>query len=306
MAYVVARATGAQDWFNGLTLYSKAIGRSNGLEEHHIFPQDLLYKSGYDSTKPSDRQKVNEIANIAYLTTGSNKAAGKRPPSEYLPEVISRYPQALAQQSVPENPALWAIDRYEDFLADRRERLATAINRYLDSLLADRHVPRATIEDYIAAGEGETVEFKGSLRWDFRQHTVSKALEKAVAKTIAAFMNSKGGTLVVGVSDEGEALGIEADCQSLSQRKDRDGWEQHLRNVLNTFLSKEKAALVEVSFAEFRGKTIAVLRAEPSFKPVILRDGANTEFYIRSGNTSQQLDMQQMISYMQQRFAAIA
>ncbi|MEJ7695592.1 MAG: hypothetical protein WKF78_02810 [Candidatus Limnocylindrales bacterium] len=46
MTYIVARSRGATDWFNGVPLYQKAIGKSFGLEIHHIFPQGLLYKSG--------------------------------------------------------------------------------------------------------------------------------------------------------------------------------------------------------------------------------------------------------------------
>lgn len=301
MAYVVARAAGARDWFNGLPLYSKAIGKSNGLEYHHIFPQDVLYKMYYDSTNYVDRQKVNEIANIAYLTSGSNKQTGNRPPLQYLPEVLSRYPEALAQQSVPENPALWAVERFEEFLAARRNLLASAINNFLDSLIADRHPKLATIEEYIAAGESETVEFKGSLRWDIRLGEVNRALEKTIARTLAAFMNTKGGTLVVGVSDEGAVLGIEADMRTL-RSKDRDGWEQHLRNVLNSYLSKENAALITVSFADVRDKTVAILRAEPHVRPVFLTDGPATEFYVRSGNTTQLLDVKQALAYVEQRF----
>ena len=53
------------------------------------------------------------------------------------------------------------------------------------------------------------------MRWDFRQQQVNRALEKVIAKTVAAFMNSDGGTLVVGVSDEGNPLGIESDLATL-------------------------------------------------------------------------------------------
>ncbi len=62
MAYVVARSRGALDWFNGQPLYVRNIGKSNGLEYHHIFNQDMLYKSSlYDSKSPPDRQKVTRL-----------------------------------------------------------------------------------------------------------------------------------------------------------------------------------------------------------------------------------------------------
>lgn len=305
--YVVARASGAVDWFNGLPLYSKLVGKSHGLQDHHIFPQSLLYKKGgYDSTVNRDRSRVNEIANIAFLTKQANLRISDAAPSKYLPRVLGNYPEALAQQQVPTNPVLWEVERYEDFLAERRERLASAINRLMDALLTEREKAGFTIADYIAAGESETVEFKGSLRWDFRQKQVNKALEKTVARTVAAFMNSKGGTLLLGVSDDGEIWGLEPDFGTLGSRGDNDGWEQALRNVLNTYLSKEVAALVGVTFAEVDGKTVAVLRADPARKPIYLMDGNVAEFFVRSGNTSQQLDVKQSNDYIKQRFSAAA
>jgi hypothetical protein len=306
LCYVAARAARAVDWFNGLPLYSKLIGKSNGLVYHHIFPQSLLYKSGFDSSVRADVNTVNEIANLAFLTTEANLRISDAAPAKYLPKVLEDHPKALQNQRVPEIPALWQVDRYRDFLAARRERLASAINRFMDKLLAEREKAPFTIADYIAAGEGETVEFKGSLRWDFRSQQVNKALEKTIARTVAAFMNAKGGTLVIGVSDEGEILGLEADLATLGTRRDRDGWEQALRNVLNTYLSKEVAALASVTFADVDGKTVSVVHADPAVKPVYLTDNNIAELYVRSGNTTQQLDVKQATEYIKLRFPAAA
>lgn len=303
LAYVVARSKGARDWFNGQALYARNIGKSNGLEYHHIFSQDMLYKSGrYDSSSSQDRLRVNEIANIAYLTSASNRQVSNKPPAEYLPEVVRAYPGVLAEQSVPQQPVYWQLERYEDFLALRRQMLADAMNAYVDGLLADAKPAEVSIVDYIQAGEGESVEFKGSLRWDFKQSNVNRDLEKVVARTLAAFMNSKGGTLIIGVSDEGHALGLEPDFATLPHRPDADGWEQHLRNVLNRYLGKDVAATVSLSFGEFEGKTVAIVRAEPRLKPTFITDGPNTEFHIRSGNTTQLLNVQETTEYIKQHF----
>jgi predicted HTH transcriptional regulator len=135
---------------------------------------------------------------------------------------------------------------------------------------------------------------------------MNKALEKVVARTIAAFMNSQGGTLIIGVSDEGEARGLEADFETLHQRPNADGWEQHFRNVLNNHLSKPVAALVGLSFSEFQGKTVAVVRAERSINPAFLTDGPTTEFHVRSGNTTHTLNVQETADYIHQHFPSVA
>jgi hypothetical protein len=304
MCYVIARAAGAVDWFNGLPLYSKLVGKSNGLEYHHIFPQSVLYKKGgYSSDSRVDVARVNELANIAFLTKEANLKASDREPSTHLPSVITKYADALKQQQVPENPAQWQLNQYEDFLSERRQRLAQSINAFMEDLLREQDKTEWTITDYIAEGESQTVAFKRSLRWDYRTGAVNKELERVAARTIAGFMNHSGGTLVIGVSDDGDVCGIEKDFETVG-RKDRDGWEQTLVASLGSYLSKNVAALVDISFADVDGKTVAVLHADPAVKPAFLYQNDSAEFHLRSGNTTQLLDAKQSLEYIKVRFSA--
>src|SRR5206468_3499723 len=117
MTYIVAKASGAVDWFNGLPLDSPH-GGSYSIHSHHIFPSSVLYANGYNSENHLHNKLVNEIANRAFLTGASNMSLSNKPPAEYLPEIDQRYPGALAKQFVPTNPELWQIDRYEDFLVE--------------------------------------------------------------------------------------------------------------------------------------------------------------------------------------------
>jgi len=102
---------------------------------------------------------------------------------------------------------------------DRPPSAATVLAR-LDEI---RHA--SNIDALIAAGEGEQIEFKSSLHHPYgppspdllklqakqAEKEVQKMLKKSITKTIAAFLNSSGGTLLFGVDDSGAALGIEPD-----------------------------------------------------------------------------------------------
>ncbi len=301
MTYVVARSRGAVDWFNGVALYQKAVGKSFGLEVHHVFPQGLLYKSGYDSTNPTHKRMVNEIANLAYLTKQANLGISAKSPELYLPEVLAKYPDALKQQAVPQNPALRDVKQFESFLGARRHLLADAINTYMDSLLAKADQKGLTIHDFIARGEGPTLEFKTSVRWDVRQGTVNKELEKVVAKTIAGFMNKDGGTLVVGVTDDGAIVGLEPDMKTL-RKPSEDGLSLHLTEILNKYLGEVAAAAASISFAHVDGQAIAVISAEPATRPVFLEDANASEFYVRSNASTRLLDVREAAQYITQRW----
>jgi hypothetical protein len=308
MAYIVARCRGAVDWFTGMSLYSSNLGKSFGLEDHHIFPQSVLYKNGYDANDPKHRKTVNEIANRAFLTKKANRKVSNAAPSKYLPQVKASYPKALQSQFVPENEVLWEVSSYDAFLQERRKLIATAINDFLDSLVAgDTDKPGGkTIADLISDGESATVEFKSSLRWDYKGNAKNKALESVIAKTMAGFMNAGGGTLLIGIGPDKHVLGLENDYGTLGKDPNRDGFEQRLVHLVSDYLGKEFGRLIHVSFASVEGKDVCWVRVDPSPKPVYVEENDDVRFYVRIGNTTQPMNVKELTEYMSLHWTNLA
>jgi hypothetical protein len=152
-------------------------------------------------------------------------------------------------------------------------------------------------------GENAAREYKASMRWDLHTRKVNKDLEKEIAKTVAGFLNSEGGMLLIGVADDCTVLGIEHDLKTIS-RKDRDGYERALRQVLTNALGAEFSQYQHVSFEEIEGKTVCIVRVEPSHKPVYLTDKGTKEFYIRVGPATQPLDMEAAHNYISMHWPA--
>ncbi len=200
---------------------------------------------------------------------------------------------------------LWEVENYSAFLAERRGLIAKAINNFLDALLAEEQEPRPAdeqIKTIIAGGENGTVEFKSSLRWDYKTSTKNKALESVIAKAAAGFMNGKGGTLLIGVGPKGEILGIENDYATLHKDPTRDGFEQKLTNLLGNHLGRDFVALTHVSFVAVQGEDICWLRVEPSPKPVYVEEENDIKFYARLGNTTQPMNAKEMTHYISIRW----
>jgi Protein of unknown function DUF262 len=128
LLYMLTRAHGARDFGSGLPLKKHLLGYLTSLQVHHIFPKAVLYGAGYG------RSQVNAVANFCFLTQETNLAIGMRNPADYLGEVEDKHPGALASQWIPQDRALWRVDRYSDFLAARRELLAQAANAFLSEL----------------------------------------------------------------------------------------------------------------------------------------------------------------------------
>ena len=298
MTYVLVKSQGAIDWFNGIPL-DVAPGDSYAIHSHHIFPKSLLYseRGGYTSENHLHKKIVNEIANRAFLTSSSNISLGNTEPSQYLSDVTRQYPGALEKQFMPTDPALWELDRFEDFLTARRALIAQAINKRMIELVAELEPPKPRTLVDMLTGENAALEYKSSMRWDMRMQKVNKALEKGITKTIAGFLNSEGGVLLIGVADDCTVMGIKYDLKTIG-RKDRDGYEQKLQQVLTNALGVAFSQYWHVSFEESEAKTVCIVRADSSPEPVYLMDRDNREFYIRVGNATRPLDMQAAHDYI--------
>ena len=301
MIYILCKANGATDWFNGSRL-DNPQGSMYSIHNHHIFPKALLYsdKIGYSSENHIHKKIVNDIANLAFLTGDSNIRISDAPPTEYLPKVDRKFPGAIEKQYVPNIPALWQMekDKYILFLKKRRELLAKSLNSFLTNLVTEPEPEKEfTLDELIETGESTTLEFKGSIRWDFRLNQVNKVLEKSIVKTIAAFLNTSGGILVIGVSDEGDIWGIENDLQTL-KRKDLDGYENYLTTLVGNKLGVQFTTQFKTSFINQEGRTVCIVKVTGSSVPVYLKDGDCVEFYVRSGNTSRQLNVEEVQEYI--------
>ena len=159
-----------------------------------------------------------------------------------------------------------------------------------------------SITQLISAGEGQYVEFKASFSWDYRQQRINKDLNKAVLKNVAAFMNSTGGVILIGVGDEGEIVGLETEFQSM-KKPNPDGFENIFNMAFNKMIGVQFSDHVSVDFEVIQGKTVCRILILPASQPVYLTYNNQEEFYIRTGNSSQPLTVSQAISYIQRHFA---
>jgi membrane protein YdbS with pleckstrin-like domain len=157
------------------------------------------------------------------------------------------------------------------------------------------------VQELIAGGETQEVEFKASLQWDYRQSKRNKELYEPVMKNLTAFMNTAGGYVLIGVDDEGEVLGLEPDYNTMG-KKNSDGFENVFNMAFNKMVGPEYRQYVEVVFPTVAGKEICVARANPAVEPVFLTHKGKESFYIRTGNTSQPLTVSKAARYIEVRF----
>ena len=302
MMQIVIRARGGVDWSNGLRL-SQPIGESYAVQRHHIFPKKVLAEAGYDTGNSLiDNKRVHEIANRVPITREGNMDIFTEPPYVYLPKVRTANPGNLERFMIPMDEQLWRVENYEDFLSERRTLIATGINAFMKDLAegdrqAKQEEPRETLESLISGGESEKTEFKSTLRWHIHAKRIDKEIEHAALKTITAFLNSDGGTLLLGVNDEGEVLGLAAD-----QFQSRDKMLLHLTNIVRDRIGTTFVRFLLMTVHEVDGKDVLQVDCEPAVLPAYLKHGNSEHFYIRTGPSTSELAPSEIHDYVQQRF----
>jgi hypothetical protein len=166
--------------------------------------------------------------------------------------------------------------------------------------------PAAIVRELIENGESSAVEFKETARYNVHTNQLDKAVEFATLKTVAAFLNTNGGTLLIGVSDASRVVGLDHDFGTLTSRPNSDGLEQSLRVLFNDRLGKDHCAFIAIDFVAMDGVAVCVVRVPPSSSPVFVLDGGVRRLYIRSGNTTQSIDGEELFRYLNRRFTAFA
>ncbi len=154
----------------------------------------------------------------------------------------------------------------------------------------------------IRQGEGPYLEFKSSIRWDLVESRVNKTLEYVILKTLAGFLNSSiGGTLLIGVADNGEILGLEKDYQTL-KKPDQDGFDQRVMTAISTNLGADLCSFVHVLFHVIDNKEVCRLIVSPANRPVFLTQSNTPKFYVRTGGGTRDLNVQEALSFVAGRW----
>lgn len=291
----------------GVTI-RKPMGKIYQLENDHIFPFSRLKEAGYGKENRHNYALAQEITNRAILTQVANRRKSDQDSDGYLQGVLERAPQALKLQSIPMNAELWKLENYQDFLAERRSMLAKELNEFLAGVATTEETNSAmSLEDMIAVGEADDLEFKATLRWDQVEQRTNKALEDVIVKTVAALGNGQGGSLLIGVGDNCEILGLERDYASLGNA-DKDKFQLHLLNLLDKALGQSfTTSKLKITFPIVAGIEICQVAVAPASKPLIIKasdkNGLPVEkFYVRNGNSSREMPLSEMPQYIADRF----
>ena len=152
------------------------------------------------------------------------------------------------------------------------------------------------ISKIVQTGESDSTEFKSTLRWNLHTDKADKKIENTCLKTIAAYLNSDGGALLVGVDDDGKVLGLQQD-----RFANEDKLLLHWNSLVKAHLGVEFTQLIRSQIYDLEGQRILLVQCLRSPKPVFFRRDNDEVFYVRTGNGTHQLKPSEVLAYLDQR-----
>ncbi len=176
------------------------------------------------------------------------------------------------------------------------------VRRYSHNL---RDLPKQTLDrgdlensllSLIEEGEGNTVEFKTTMRTNLKTGKQAKEIELAWLKTVAAFMNTDGGYLLIGVDDDGNIQGIEADGFA-----SEDKCRLHFKNLIAQHIGIEHSGSLHFGIHTVKGRQVVLVECERSEKPAFVAHRNEEDFYIRSGPASVKMPVSKVLKYLERR-----
>ena len=191
------------------------------------------------------------------------------------------------------------FDLYKRITDDR------AFGEAIKNFLFDQYLrAHRNAEELIKRGESKTLEFKSTLRWNLKEDRQDdKVVTHAVLKTIAAFLNTEGGDLLIGVADDGSIVGIEPD-----RFESDDKFMRHLAQVVRNGLGDRAGTCIDPKTQIVQGKTVCVVSCQRSPEPVFLKwkgieEHPDGDFFVRSGPGTVKLPPDSAKEYIRTRFA---
>jgi type I restriction-modification system DNA methylase subunit len=238
---------------------------------------------------------------ISILTVGS---VIQRLGKDDLPECIIALPDIDTQNEIVVthkklSSLKEAINEFDRELSINPTGL-TEFQKQLDSMLsvigglseADH------LRSIIRQGESKTVEFKETFSLDLKKETKEKYIEEASLKTVVAFLNSDGGILLVGVSDDGKIVGIDAELKRFHKGV-LDNFLLHFKNTMRQRVGEEFYPFINYRIAEAEDRKVLVVECKQAERPCFLDEKV---FYVRTNPATDKLEGTKQYEYIRHRF----
>ena len=289
---------------------------SDAIDVHHIFPKKWCKANGIDEGMMDSAVNKTAIDRATNIKIGGNAPSLYTASIEKQAGITARELDAILQSHDIDSQTLREDDfkvffnrRYQRLLRQIEQATGKPVNRSPEGRLPFPNEGESpewkakSISELIKRGESQVLELKATGRKNLHTQQKDPNIEWNIVKAVAAMSNSNGGSVLVGVADDGSIVGIEQDFPFLKSR-DVDGWGLWLTDLLATCLNKVVAADVSVEYVEIDGLTVARINVSASAEPLFAQGKVKPSptFYVRSNNSTLELNGPELLTYRAKRW----
>jgi len=227
---------------------------------------------------------------------------GRKRIKDQLMRIDTTYPDVSFEYTILDGDSVVGIKTAEErqfpqyYFRHLQPQTASVAGETIPGQLESSDVSMTDEEKLIAMGENEKLEFKSTLRWNLIADKPDKAVENSALKTVVAFLNTEGGTLLIGVKDDGSVLGFEKD-----QFLNEDKFLLHFASLLNDRIGRQYLEHIQWGLKKVKDGKILRVDCKPSSTPAFLK-GNGEEFYVRNGPSSILLSTSEVLEYSKKHF----
>lgn len=157
------------------------------------------------------------------------------------------------------------------------------------------------IRDMITSGEDKNTEFKQTIVYDTRKKDRDQIITDMWIKTVAAFLNTNGGDLLIGVSDDKNITGMNFEMKKYFKKGEdyQDNLMKHVKNILKDYIGEPFYPYINSQLVEIDDDYVLWINCKPSDKEVFVK---GKDFYVRTHPATDKLEGQKAIDYIKRRF----
>src|SRR5262249_39419118 len=217
-------------------------------------------------------QRVFEHIYASYFDNATNV---------YTAEAVKEPPPVIPVGAVSSAP-----DQVTEDLIHTARSDPNVFARLMEEMFGAQDTWFRPTEALLADEENRSVEYKQTARWSVKDGKKDKAIEQAIVKTVAGFLNSRGGTLLIGVRDDRQPVGLDADY-ALVKPPNTDGYVGWLDTMLESALGHAGAHRVDIRIDVINGQDVCRIDVPASSRPVWVKTTDNElVLYERRNNST--------------------
>lgn len=156
------------------------------------------------------------------------------------------------------------------------------------------------ISKLLIVDESKYLEFKSSLTYDVKNDCQNRELAKNCLKTVAAFLNSEGGTLLIGIDDDKRILGLNVEIQRY-HGDSKDKFLLYWTDLLTQKIGKKHGANINYELENIDGAYVLHVECIKSSIPCFYD---KNEFFVRYNPSTHKLNKDEAQEYIQAHFLA--